>query len=91
MPGLEDQAEVFCTTASPTLLHLTFQIAPNRRGQEAMAVREKPWAEKPWELCHQNWVLFLCPQKHRPALVGSLWQTEQAFDFFPLLARGLAG
>jgi hypothetical protein len=46
MPGLEDQAEVFCTTASPTLLHLTFQIAPNRRGQEAMAVREKPWGRK---------------------------------------------
>lgn len=32
------------------------------------------------------------PQRHRPALVGSPWPgLEQAFDFFPLLAGGLAG
>lgn len=73
--------------------------SPKQEGRGPGHWREASEAERPSERDVDSGpesgvvsVFPVRPQQHRPALVGSPWPgLEQAFDFFPLLAGGLAG
>ena len=97
-PGCRYWTEDHYTPVSLALPHLTLPIAPNRRGRRQWPLESSPGLKGSVSGCWE-WVRIgpsLCvPRAASAAQISPcrLYEAglEQAFDFLPLLAGGLAG